>query len=88
MLGSGTPNPRNMFRECLRQHLPDPRTSTNGSIIAQIMVTNQETKRLLKDAPALRRQHLLDLVTDAEQRDDMQRAKAIQGMLEQEAQKK
>ncbi len=52
------------------------------------MVTNQEIKRLLKDAPAFRRQHLPDLVTDAEQRDDTQCVKAIQGMLEQEAQKK
>jgi hypothetical protein len=88
MLGSGTPDPRNMFRECLRLHLPDPRTSTFGSIIAQIMATNQEIKQLSKDAPALCQQHLLDLITDAEQRDDMQCTKAIQGMLEREAQKK
>jgi hypothetical protein len=52
------------------------------------MVTDQEMKRLSKDAHALRQQHLLDLITDAERRDDTQCAKAIQEMLEQEAQKK
>ena len=46
MLGLGTPDPCNMLRECLLLHLPDPRTLTFGSIIAQIMVTDQEIKQL------------------------------------------
>jgi hypothetical protein len=59
-----------------------------GAVCAQIMITDQEIKRLLKDAPALRRQHLLDLVQDATKQDNTIRAKAILETLKREEQKK
>ncbi len=41
MLGTGCPDPQNMFWECYRLHLPDPPFSTLGAICAQIMVPNR-----------------------------------------------
>jgi hypothetical protein len=52
------------------------------------MVTKQEIQHLLKDAPALQRQHLLDLIKDAKKHDDTIRAKAILEILKREEQKK
>ncbi len=54
MLGQGSPNPRNMIRDCLKMNIVDPRTSTYGTICAQIMVCDLEVKKSSKDAPALR----------------------------------
>jgi hypothetical protein len=88
MLRTGCPDPCNMFQECFRLHIPDPHISTYGSVCAQIMVTEQEIKRLSKDAPTLCRQHLLDLIEDAERHDDTTRAKAILENLRREEQKK
>jgi hypothetical protein len=84
MLGNGIPDPRNMIKDCYRLNLPDPRTSTYGTICAQIMVTDQEIRRLAKDAPALRRQHLLDLIETAEANNDHERARAILQMMKRE----
>jgi hypothetical protein len=69
-------------------NLPDPRTSTYGMICTQIMVTEQEIKHLSKDAPALRRQHLLELIENAEKNDDSLQAKAIVEILCRKSQKK
>jgi hypothetical protein len=52
------------------------------------MVTDQEISRLAKDAPTLRRQHLLDLAEAAKSNDDVPHFKAILKMMEQEDQKK
>jgi hypothetical protein len=66
----------------------DPQTSTLGVICAQIMITDQEIERLSKDAPALRCQHLLDLIQDTTKQDNMIRAKTILEILKREEQKK
>jgi hypothetical protein len=52
------------------------------------MITNQEIKHLSTDAPALRCQHLLNLVQDTPKQDNMIRAKAILEILKREEQKK
>jgi hypothetical protein len=52
------------------------------------MVAEQEIKHLLKDAPALRCQHLLDLIQDAKKHDDTIRTKTILEILKREEQKK
>ena len=88
MQGSGPPDPRNMFRECHRLNIPDPRTSSHDTICIQIMIANAELARLSKDAPALRRQHLQDLIQEAEGKNDIERAQAINGILRRETQKK
>jgi hypothetical protein len=52
------------------------------------MITDKEIKRLLKDAPAVRCQHLLDFVQDATKQDATIRAKAILEILKRKEQKK
>ncbi len=52
------------------------------------MVADNEIRRLVKDAPALCRQHLLDLIEAAERNDDNVQAKGIMEMLRLEVQKK
>ena len=59
-----------------------------GAICTQIMVTDQEISRLAKDAPALWRQHLLDLAEAAKSSDDIPWFKAIMEMMEHKDQKK
>jgi hypothetical protein len=81
-------DPCNMIRDCFKLILLDPRTSTYGTKCAQIMVTDQEIKQLLKDAPALRQQRLFDLVESPEKNNDLVHAKAIMELLKREAQKK
>ncbi len=49
---------------------------------------DQGISRLAKDAPALRRQHLLNLSEAAKSNDDVPHFKAILKMMEQEDQKK
>ena len=51
-------------------------------------MTNNKISRLAKDASALRRQHLQDLIKDAEEKTDTVRAQAILKILCHEAQKK
>ena len=88
MQGTGTPDPRNMFRDCYRMNIPDPRQVSYDTICIHIALTNAEISRLAKDAPALRREHLLSLIEDAEEKSDTVRAKAILEILRREAQKK
>ena len=52
------------------------------------MVADEEIRRLAKNAPALRRQHLLDLIKAAERNDDDVQAKAIMEILRREVQEK
>jgi hypothetical protein len=52
------------------------------------MVCDLEVKKLSKDAPALRLQHLLDMILSAEDTGDSNRAKEILKILQREAQKK
>jgi hypothetical protein len=69
-------------------NIPDPREVLYDTICIQIAVTNTEISRLAKDASALRRQHLQDLIKDAEEKLDTVRAQAILDILRREAQKK
>ena len=88
MQGTGTPDPRNMFRDCYRMNIPDPREVSYDTMCIQIAMTNTKISRLAKDASALRRQHLQDLIKDAEEKSDTVRAQAILEILRREAQKK
>jgi hypothetical protein len=87
MIGVGVPDPRNMIRECLKLNLPNPRTSTYGTICAQIIVTNREIKRLSMNAPTLCRQHLHHLIETAKHNNEHIQARAITEIMKQEKQK-
>ncbi len=82
------PDSPNMFRDCFRMCIPDPGTATYGKICTQIIVCGTKLSRLSKDAPALRRQHLMALIELAEAAKDINRVEAISGILKQEAQQK
>jgi hypothetical protein len=88
MEGFGPPDPRSMFRDCHRINIPDPHTSSYETICVQIIVTNSKISRLAKDAPALLKQHLLNLIEEAESKSDSIQAQAIMDILRREAQKK
>jgi hypothetical protein len=88
MQGTGTPDPRNMFQDCHQMNIPDPREVSYDTICIQIAMTNTEISRLAKDASALCRQHLQDLIKDAEEKSDTVRAQAILDIFRCEAQKK
>ena len=69
-------------------NIPDLWEVSYSTICIQIAMTNTKISRLAKDAPALRRQHLQDLIKDAEMKSDAYRAQAIIEILRREAQKK
>jgi hypothetical protein len=77
MEGYGPPDSRNMFRDCYRLNIPNPHGSTYETVCIQIVVTNNKIHRLAKDAPALCKQHLLDLIEEKEKDSDSIRAQAI-----------
>jgi hypothetical protein len=81
MEGFGPPDPSNMFRDCHCINIPDPRTSLYEMICIQIIVTNSKISHLAKDAPALRKQHLHNLIEEAESKSDSIQAQAIMDIL-------
>jgi hypothetical protein len=87
MIGDGIPDPWNMIMDCLKLNLPDPWTSTYGAICAQIIVTDQEIKCLSKDDPALRQQHLHQLIKTPKSNNNHVQAEAITKVMKREDQK-
>jgi hypothetical protein len=73
----GTPDPRNLIRDCLRSHLFDPRTVSYSNVMIQLEITHKKLSELAKDAPTLRCQHLLDLHKAADDRGDTARSTII-----------
>ena len=68
--GLGTPDPHNLIPDCLRSHLFDPRSVSHSNAMIQIEITHKKLSALAKDAPTLRRQHLLNLCKAADDRGD------------------
>ncbi len=61
VMGLGPPDPRNLIRDCLRAHICNPRYVSHSDVMIQIEVAHRRLSKLANDAPALHRQHLLDL---------------------------
>jgi hypothetical protein len=70
LAGIGTPDPCNLIRDCMRSCLFDPRCVSHSNVMIQIEIAHKKLSELAKDAPALRRQHLLDLCKAADDRGD------------------
>ncbi len=68
--GLGTPDTRNLIRDCVRSHIFDPRSVSHSDVMIQIEIAHQKLSELAKDAPALHRQHLLDLRKATDDRGD------------------
>jgi hypothetical protein len=54
----------------MRFHLFDPLCVSHSNVMIQIEIAHQKLSELAKDAPALRRQHLLDLRKATDDRGD------------------
>ncbi len=70
LAGIGTLDPCNLIRDCMRSHLFDPQCVSYSNVMIQIEIAHQKLTELAKDAPALRRQHLLDHRKAADDRGD------------------
>ena len=81
-------DPRNLFRDCRKYNVKDPRFISRDELNAEYYVTNREIERLAKLAPKLRRQHLKDLIRKAKQQGDVDRAATILRILHREASRK
>jgi len=88
IIGLETPDPRNLIRNCLRSHLFDPRTVSYSNVMIHIEITHRKLSELAKDAPTLRRQHLLDLRKAAYDRGDTARSSIILEILTREQKQK
>ena len=88
VLGKGSPDPRNLIRDCLRSHLFDPRLISHSEVMIHIQITQHQLYRLAKDAPTLRRTHLVDLQKAAEEKGDSARAAVILEILTREQERK
>ncbi len=70
VMGLGPPDPCNLIKDCLRTHMFDPRHISHSDVLIQIEIAHHKLSELAKDAPALRRQHLLDIQKAAEDQGD------------------
>jgi hypothetical protein len=69
-MGLGLPDPRNLIRDCLCTHMFGPRHVSHSDVLIQIEIAHHKLYKLAKDAPALPRQHLLDIRKAAEDQGD------------------
>ena len=82
--GLGTPDPHNLIWGCLHSHLFDPRTVSYSGVMIHIENTHKKLSELVKDAPTLRHQHLLDLRKAADDRGDTAQSSIIPEIITQE----
>jgi hypothetical protein len=87
-MGLGPPDPRNLIRDCLCAHMFDPRHVSHSDVLIQIEIAHHKLSELAKDAPALRRQHLLDIGKAAEDQGDSNCSAIILEILTQEKEQK
>jgi hypothetical protein len=86
--GLGTPDPRNLIRDCLHSHLFDPRTVSYSDVMIHMEITHKKLSELAKDAPTLCHQHLLDLRMATDDRGDTARSSIILEILTREQERK
>ena len=77
--------PRNLFRDCRKNGIKDPRDMTRDDLGAEVAIFTKDLKLLAKKAPMLRHAHLKSLVKAAEARGDQGRVTAILKILHREA---
>jgi hypothetical protein len=88
VMGLGPPDPCNLIRGCLRAHMFNPRHVSHSDVLIQIEIAHHKLSKLAKDAPALQRQHLLDIQKAAEDQGDSNRSAIILEILTQEQEQK
>lgn len=82
------PDPRNLYRQCRRHRLPDPREITEEDLNIEIFLCYRKIEELKPKAPKLRRDHLNARLKEAKEENDLERVLAIQAILRRESDKK
>ena len=87
-LDGKVPDPRNLYRDCRKKGIVDPREITQDGLDVEHCVCDKQLDDLAKKAPALRKKHLKDRHKRAVQKGDSEKASAIVTMLHREAKRK
>lgn len=81
ILNGKVKDPWNLFRDCRKQGLKDPREMTQLDLNCEVWICTHEISRLAKQAHYLCHQHLKQLVQETKQRGDEDKARQILNML-------
>ncbi len=87
-LSGQTRDPRNLFRECKRRGVKDPRSITADYLKMEFYVCKHNLDLLAKNSPHLRWKFLKSLIATAKHRGDMPKDAKITGILHKEASRK
>ena len=87
-LSGKTRDPRNLFRECRRRGVKDPRQITRDELKTEFFVCKKNLIALSKNGPYFRRKFLQGLCNEAKLKGDSNRAAKISGILQKEASRK
>jgi hypothetical protein len=80
-LAGKTRDPRNLFKECKKWGVTDPRQITHDELKTEFFVCKSNLELLAKHGPHYQRKHLHSLVASAKQRGELTRASKIVGIL-------
>jgi hypothetical protein len=83
-----TRDPRNLFWECRKQGVKDPRNITQDKLKTEFSVCRHNLDLLSKNGPHYQRKFLKSLVSMAKRKGDKARAAKILGILHKEASQK
>ena len=78
------PDPCNLFRDCDKHDLEDPRLITPTQLHLEIHICNLKIAELHKTAPQKRREHLNSCIKEAKAEGDNKRKKAITAIIRKE----
>ena len=82
------PDPRNLFRQCRKHRLPDPRDLTMDELNMEIYICCKKIEDLKPQAAKMRRDHLRNCLTRAKEDNDLDRVLAIENILRRESTQK
>ena len=87
-LDGKVPDPQNLFRDCDKHGVGDPRQMTREVLNAELIICHAKIEDLKLKAPEMRRKHLKGRLKLAQERGDEEAAAAILKILHKEASRK
>ena len=87
-INGAIPDPCNLFRDCDKHDLEDPRLITPAQLHLEIHICNLKISELHKTAPQMRRDHLTSCIKEAEAAGDDKRKEAIIAIIRKEVKRK
>ena len=79
------PDPQNLFRDCNKHDVEDPRLITPSQLHLEVHICNLTIAKLHKTAPQKRREHLNSCIKAAEAEGDDDKKKALITIITKEA---